>query len=76
MIRIDSLKDWILCEDNLPDDDVEVLFKAKLNGRKYVGHKQTYIYHDGEKRIEYHCTTARGSEVTGLKPIAWMSLPE
>ena len=67
---------WILCKDNLPDDGVEVLFKAKLDGRKYVGHKHTHIYHDGEKRIEYHYLTVRGSTRIGLKPIAWMPLPE
>ncbi len=67
---------WILCKDSLPDDGVDVLFKAKLNGRKYVGHKHTYIHPSGEKKIEYHCLTARGSSRTGMKPIAWMPIPE
>lgn len=67
---------WIPCKDRLPDDGVDVLFKAKLNGRKYVGHKHTQIFHDGEKRIEYYYLTTRGSTRVGLKPIAWMPIPE
>lgn len=67
---------WISCKDNPPPDDVEVLLKAMLDGRKYVGYKHTYIYHDGEKKTEYHFVTARGSTRMGLKPIAWMPLPE
>lgn len=71
-----SNSEWISCKDSLPDDGVDVLFKAKLDGRKYVGHKHTHIYHDGEKQIEYHYLTVRGSTRVGLKPIAWMPLPE
>lgn len=65
---------WIFIKDRLPDDNVEVLFKTKKN-RKYVGKIRTYHYSDGSKAI-YRCITARGSEVTGLKPIAWLELPD
>lgn len=67
---------WISCKENPPPDGIEVLLKVKENGRKYVGHKNTYTYHDGEQEIKYYCTTARGSKVTGMNPISWMPLPE
>lgn len=66
---------WISIKDRLPDDNVEVLFKTKKN-RKYVGKIRTYHYSDGSKAINYRCITARGSEVTGLKPIAWLELSD
>lgn len=67
---------WINIKDDLPPTETEVLFKIK-NGRKYVGHRHEYIYKcDGTKEIVYHCTTARGSEVTGIKPVAWMYIPD
>lgn len=68
--------DWTLIKDDLPPDDVEVLFKTKKYGRKYVGKKRTHTHYDGGKDIVYRCVTARGSEVTGLKPVAWMYLPD
>lgn len=64
--------EWTLIKDDVPPDNVEVLFKT----RKYVGKKKTFVHYDGSKEFEYRCITARGSEVTGLKPIAWMYLPD
>lgn len=63
-------------KDNPPPDDVEVLFKKKKDGKKYVGFKRTYSYYDGEKYTKYYCITARGSTVTGMVPVAWMPIPE
>lgn len=68
--------EWTLIKDNVPPDNVEVLFKTRKNGRKYVGKKRTFVHYDGSKEFEYRCITARGSEVTGLKPVAWMYLPD
>ncbi len=71
-----TVNEWKLIEDNPPPDNVEVLFKKKKDGKKYVGFKRTYCYHDGEKYIKYFCVTARGSTATGMVPIAWMPIPE
>ena len=71
-----TVNEWRSVKDDPPPDDVEVLFKAKKNGRKYVGRQYTYTHHDGEKNIKYWCVTARGSNVTGLKPVEWMPLPD
>lgn len=68
-------KRWISIKDRLPDDNVEVLFLTNTN-RRYVWKIRTHVYHDGTKSINYRCITARGSDVTGLKPIAWSELPE
>lgn len=67
---------WISCKESLPDDGVNVLFKAKLDGRKYVGYKRTHIFHDGEREYKYYYLTTKGSTRVGLKPVAWMPLPE
>lgn len=66
--------EWISIKDRLPEDNVEVLFKTKKD-RKYVGKIRTYHHSDGSKSINYRCITARGGEVTGLIPIAWLELP-
>lgn len=60
--------DWIPIKEKLPERDVKVLLQAQVEDRMYVGYRN---YCD-----TYKCITARGSEVTGLKPIAWMPLPE
>lgn len=66
-VASESPDDWILCSDRPPEKFVNVLLQAKTNGRIYVGE---YVGNG------YKCVTARGSTVTGLKPIAWQPLPE
>ena len=60
--------EWINIKDKPPEKDKEVLLQAKCNGQMYVGYR---AYED-----VYKCITARGSIVTGLKPVAWMELPD
>jgi len=69
-----TVNEWRLIKDDLPPDNVEVLFKKKKDGKKYVGFKRTYNY--GEKYVKYFCVTARGSTVMGMVPVAWMPIPE
>lgn len=64
------MSNWIPVKEKRPDADVEVLLQIKCNGRMYVGYRCSY----GED--VYKCVTARGSSVSGMKPIAWMPLPE
>lgn len=59
---------WIPIKEKLPEKDEMVLLQAQIDGRMYVGYRN----YCGA----YRCITARGSAVTGLKPIAWMPLPE
>lgn len=62
------MSEWITIKEKLPKRDEMVLLQAQIGGRMYVGYRN---YRD-----IYKCITARGSEVTGLKPIAWMPLPK
>lgn len=62
---------WTSIKDELPPEKTEILFKIK-NGRKYVG--RIIKYSNGE--CSYRCITARGSDVTGIIPVAWMYIPE
>lgn len=67
-MEVMKVNEWILIKDKLPEKDVLVLLQAKTNDRLYVGYRTRYD--------RYKCITARGSEVSGLNPIAWMELPE
>lgn len=71
-----TVNEWKLIKDDPPPDNVEVLFKKKKDGKKYVGFKCTHTYHNGEKYIKYFCITERGRAVTGMTPVAWMPIPE
>ena len=59
---------WILFKDEKPKAGKPVLFQAERDGHMYIGYIATY---GGVK-----CITARNSTVNGMKPIAWMELPE
>lgn len=59
---------WTLFKDEKPKVGEPVLFQAERDGHMYIGYITTY---GGVK-----CITARNSTVTGMKPIAWMELPE
>lgn len=59
---------WTLIKDEKPKAGESVLFQAERDGHMYIGYVTAY---GGIK-----CITVRNSTVTGMKPIAWMELPE
>lgn len=61
------MEKWIPMDEKTPEYNENVLFQAKSDGHMYVGYYTKY----GAR-----CITARKSFVTGMKPVAWMPLPE
>ena len=60
---------WIPVSERLPENGVPVLFQIKKDNRMYVGYCNNAFK-------EFYIITARNSYTRGIKPIAWMPLPQ